>query len=235
MIGCGFPDRHADALTENLSLIAALRAHVCRGHRIYSEGGGTAYLGRTMILGDRRVPGAGILPFDAELRTIPRLPTPVTRTLTRDGWLGPKGTIVRGYKSGRWRLLPGADPLDCPSCFGTLTTQGDISYHHHAIGSLVHLHLGALPEVVAAFAGPHRASLTPAVRPPLTGSAPNGGEPERTAPPSSGSANLLDSLPLRFDHGLGRGVFQTASHGDQHGPPLGAVRRGVGPAHSCGR
>jgi cobyrinic acid a,c-diamide synthase len=119
-----------------------------------------------MILGDRRVPGAGILPFDAELRTIPRLPTPVTRILTRDGWLGPKGTIVRGYKSGRWRLLPGADPLDCPSCFGTLTTQGDISYHHHAIGSLVHLHLGALPEVVAAFAGPHRASITlPFARP----------------------------------------------------------------------
>ncbi|SIO16263.1 cobyrinic acid a,c-diamide synthase [Singulisphaera sp. GP187] len=166
MIGCGFPDRHADALTENLSLIAALRSHVCRGQRIYSEGGGTAYLGRTMILGDRRVPGAGILPFDAEVRAIPRLPMPVTRTLTRDGWLGPKGTTVRGYKSGRWRLLPGADPLDCPSCFGTLTTQGDISYHHHAIGSLVHLHLGALPEVVAAFAGPHRASLTlPFARP----------------------------------------------------------------------
>jgi cobyrinic acid a,c-diamide synthase len=160
MIGCGFPDRHADALAENLSLIAALRSHVCRGHRIYSEGGGAAYLGRSLILGDRQVSGAGILPFDAELRTVPRMPTPVTRTLTRDGWLGPRGTTVRGYKSGRWRLIPGADPLDCPGCFGTLTNQGDISYHHHAIGGLVHLHLGALPEVVAAFAGPHRASLT---------------------------------------------------------------------------
>ncbi len=38
MIGCGFPDRYADALTENLSLIAAPPGHVCRGHRIYSEG-----------------------------------------------------------------------------------------------------------------------------------------------------------------------------------------------------
>ena len=46
MIGCGFPDQHADALAANLSLIAALRSHVCRGQRIYSEGGGTAYLGR---------------------------------------------------------------------------------------------------------------------------------------------------------------------------------------------
>jgi cobyrinic acid a,c-diamide synthase len=160
MIGCGFPDHYADALAENLSLIAALRSHVCRGQRIYSEGGGTAYLGRSMILGDRQVPGAGILPFDAELLPNPDPPIPVVRTLTRDCWLGPKGTAVRGYKSGRWRLHSGVDPLDCPNCFGPLTAQDDIFHHHHAVGSLIHLHLGALPEVVAAFAGPHRPSLS---------------------------------------------------------------------------
>jgi cobyrinic acid a,c-diamide synthase len=160
MIGCGYADLHADALAENLSLISALRSHVCRGQRIYSEGGGTAYLGRSMILHGRRVPGAGILPFDAELLPNPATPTPVTRTLERDCWLGPKGTTVRGYRSPRWRLHPGADPLDCPSCFGPLTSQGDVFYHHHAVGSLIHLHLGALPEVVSAFAGPHRPSLT---------------------------------------------------------------------------
>lgn len=160
MIGCGFPDLHAEALAENLSLIAALRSHVCRGQRIYSEGGGTAYLGRTMILPDRRVPGAGILPFDAELLPNPAPPSPVARTFTRDSWLGTAGTTVRGYRAARWRLVPGADPLDCPSCFGTLTAQGDFFYHHHAVGSLVHLHLGAIPEVVTAFVGPHRASLT---------------------------------------------------------------------------
>ena len=160
MIGCGFPDLHAEALAENLSLIAELRSHVCRGQRIYSEGGGTAYLGRSMILGDRRIPGAGILPFDAELCTDPAPPSPVTRTLTRDCWIGPKGTVVRGYLSGRWRLIPGADPLDCPGCFGSLTAEGDAFFHHHAAGGLVHLHLGALADVVKAFAGPHSASLT---------------------------------------------------------------------------
>jgi cobyrinic acid a,c-diamide synthase len=160
MIGCGYPDRHADALADNLSLIAALRAHVCRGQRIYSEGGGTAYLGLSMILDGRRVRGAGILPFDAELSPDPTPPTPVTRTLIRDGWLGPQGTVVRGYRSGRWRLVPGVQPIGCPTCYGPLTDQGDFYHHHHAVGSLIHLHLGALPEVVAAFAGPHRPSLT---------------------------------------------------------------------------
>ncbi|GAC1475499.1 MAG: hypothetical protein NVSMB9_28190 [Isosphaeraceae bacterium] len=161
MIGCGYPDLHADALASNLSLITALRSHVCRGQRIYSEGGGTAYLGRHLILGDgRRVRGAGILPFDAELLPNPASPAPVTRILNRDGWLGPSGTVVRGYKSGRWRLVPGADPLDCPDCFGSMTAQDDIYFHHHAVGGLLHLHLGALSDVVASFAGPHPASLT---------------------------------------------------------------------------
>jgi cobyrinic acid a,c-diamide synthase len=160
MIGCGFPDHHADALADNLSMIASLRSHVCRGQRIYSEGSGTAYLGRSMILDGQQFPGAGILPFDAELLPNPRPPSPVTRVLTRDCWLGPKGTVVRGYRASRWKLLPGADPLACPNCFGPLTNQGDITYHHHAIGSLIHLHFGAFPEVVAAFAGPHRPSLT---------------------------------------------------------------------------
>jgi cobyrinic acid a,c-diamide synthase len=160
MIGCGYPDRHADALADNASLKAALTSHVCRGHRIYSEGGGTAYLGHNMIIDGRHVRGVGILPFDAELSPDPAPPTPVTRTLIRDGWLGPKGTVVRGYRSGRWRLVPGAPPLGCPTCYGPLTDQGDFYHHHHAVGSLIHLHLGALPEVVAAFAGPHRPSLT---------------------------------------------------------------------------
>jgi cobyrinic acid a,c-diamide synthase len=166
MIGCGYPDLHADALAENLSMIAALRSHVCRGQRIYSEGGGTAYLGRSMVIGDRRIPGAGILPFHAELLPNPVPPFPVTRTLTRDCWLGPRGSVVRGYKASRWQLMPGVDPLDCPSCFGSLTAEEDVFFHHHAIGGLIHLHLAARPEAVAAFAGPHPPSLTlPSARP----------------------------------------------------------------------
>ena len=46
LIGCGRPELFAEELAQNLSLISALRAHVCRGRRLYTEGGGTAYLGR---------------------------------------------------------------------------------------------------------------------------------------------------------------------------------------------
>jgi cobyrinic acid a,c-diamide synthase len=156
MIGCGCPDRYADQLAANHSLISELRAHVCRGNRIYSEGGGTAYLARTMRLLDREVNGAGILPITAELQRDPTDPTPVERTLVRDVWLGPKGTSVRGYRSGRWVLHPAPEPDDCPSAPGPLTDLRDMYYRKNAVGSLIHLHLGALPVVVAAFASASR-------------------------------------------------------------------------------
>jgi cobyrinic acid a,c-diamide synthase len=159
MIGCGFPDLHAAELASNFSMIAALRQHVCRGRRIYTEGGGTAYLGRSMIIDGEAVPAAGILPFDAELAANPTPPTPVVRTLIRDCWIGPRGAQVRGYKSGRWNLRPSVQPFECPSCFGALSRDDDLFFRHHAVGSLIHLHLGALPEVVSAFAGPHQPSL----------------------------------------------------------------------------
>jgi cobyrinic acid a,c-diamide synthase len=160
IIGSGYPDHFADDLAANYSLMAELRAHVCRGRRVYAEGGGMAYLGRLMILEGREVPAAGILPIDAELRADPTAPTPVTRTLIRDGWLGPAGTVVRGYRSGRWRLRPASEPDDCPARSGALTAQHDIIFRHQAVGSLMHLHLAALPEVVAAFVGTHRTTLT---------------------------------------------------------------------------
>jgi cobyrinic acid a,c-diamide synthase len=166
MIGCGFPDLYAEELSANLSLRAELQAHVCKGHRIYAEGGGAAYLGRSMVIGGRPIAGAGILPFDARLVDDLGWPKAVERELVNASWLGTRGTVVRGYRSGRWNLLPAPEPGDCPARSGRLTAEPDMVFRSQAIGSLVHLHLGALPEVVAGFAGrrqavaDHRKSLT---------------------------------------------------------------------------
>ncbi|WP_165072788.1 cobyrinic acid a,c-diamide synthase [Paludisphaera rhizosphaerae] len=159
MIGCGLANQYAHQLASNLSMAASLRQHVCRGQRLYTEGGGSAYLGRSIIVDGERIPGAGILPVDAEFAAAPRPPEPVERTLARDSWLGPRGTQVRGYRSGRWNLTFSPTAFECPSCSGRLSGDGDFYFRHHAVGSFVHLHLAALPEVVSAFAGPHHPSL----------------------------------------------------------------------------
>ena len=160
MIGCGYPDHHADLLASNVSMIAVVaRTRLPRADGSIPKGAGPPTSGRRMVIEGRRFQGAGILPFDAELLPDPKPPAPVTRVLLHDCWLGPAGTVVRGYKSGRWRLIPSVEPFECPACFGALSAEGDWFYHHHAVGSLLHLHLGALPEVVDAFVGPHSPSL----------------------------------------------------------------------------
>jgi len=168
MVGCGMPDLHAAELAANLSMTAALRQHVCRGKRIYAEGGGAAYLAGTMLIHGRAFPGVGIFPCEAELSPDPHPPTPVTRTLARDCWLGPRKTEVRGYLSGRWIVRPNDQAFDCPSCYGALSRDRDLYFRHHAVGGMIHLHLAALPKVVATFAGPHQPSLNrPSAVPPL--------------------------------------------------------------------
>ncbi|WP_169973850.1 cobyrinic acid a,c-diamide synthase [Tautonia rosea] len=153
MIGCGFPDRFAEELSANACLIASLRAWVCRGRPVFAEGGGCAYLGRLMRLGDWNVPGVGVFPFDAALLPNPEPPTPVSRTLIRSGMLGEAGTVLRGYHSNRWKLLPAPEPDDCSARSGYLTAEHDVCFRRNAFGSLIHLHLAAMPQVVSGFAG----------------------------------------------------------------------------------
>jgi cobyrinic acid a,c-diamide synthase len=172
LIGCGYPERYASALAANFSLVASLKQHVCRGLRIVAEGGGAAYLARYMVVGGEVIPGAAILPVDASLRSQARGPVPVQRSLAQSCWLGQRGTLLRGYRTGRWSFRPAPDPGDCPTRSGFLNAQRDLCFRHHAIGSLIHLHLGALPEVVRALAGPHRPSLALPARLGLSGSWP---------------------------------------------------------------
>jgi cobyrinic acid a,c-diamide synthase len=153
MIGCGFPDCHAQDLAANVSLISAIRNFVCRGGRLYAESGGTAYLSRTMVIDGMTVPGAGIFPIRAERIGLPAIPSAIERTLNRASWLGPSGLVVRGYCSGRWAFHPDLEPDDCPARSGFLNPERDLIFRKGAIGSRIHLHLGALPNVVSAFAG----------------------------------------------------------------------------------
>lgn len=161
MIGCGPAELYAEQLAANASLIGALKHLVCRGVRLYAEGGGAAYLGRSLILGERWVPGAGILPFDAVLQSGASAPTRVVRTLTRPSWLGPAGTELRGYCSSRWSLEPAPEPTDCPARSGGLTGERDLYFRHHAVGSLVHLNLASLPHARAILRSPELDPHTP--------------------------------------------------------------------------
>lgn len=157
-MGCGHPERFAEALAENECMRAALREHVCSGRRVYAEGGGTAYFCRQIRLpdGDTK-PMVGILPAEAQFtgQPLPR-PQPVVLECERATWIAGQGDTVRGYRSGAWRLepRPGFAPWFAS---GTADTSGVV--RHHCVGSTVHLNFAAQPRVLESFFAPHAPSL----------------------------------------------------------------------------
>jgi len=141
--GCGHPERYAATLSENHCMAAALRSHLCAGRRIYSEGGGTAYLCQQMETPDgdfRRM--VGILPAIARLVDNPGPIEPVELSLSETNWLGSKGDRLRGYLNASWRLEPLAN-------LRNFVAEQDYRYclvgTFQCIGSLLHLNFGAHP------------------------------------------------------------------------------------------
>jgi len=163
-LGCGSPERYATALAENHCIKAALREHLRGGGRIYAEGAGLAYLCQYLETADggwaRMV---GLVAAVARLRRRRGVPLPVQIALPRTTWLGPKGTLLRGYLTARWRLEPAGYPIRpqrgshrCPA----------LVVSPQLVGSLVHLDFAAQPELLARFFFPEpSASLKPGSMP----------------------------------------------------------------------
>ncbi len=155
-LGCGHPDRFAQALAENQCLAMSLRQHVCNGQRLYAEGGGLAYLCEQIELADgRRFPMSGVLPAIARQNGRPGRPTPHTLELRHSSWLGPASSQLRGYLGDRWQIVPtGPLRIDEQSTAG-LNLVG----RHQAVGSRVQLNFATDPAVIDRFFAPHAAAL----------------------------------------------------------------------------
>ncbi len=157
-IGCGRPDLHVEELSGNYCLLSALREHACSGKRIYAEGGGLAYLCRQLATPDGRVAQmAGVLPAIAHGNAHVSEPRPVERTLARDSWLGHRGRQVRGYLNDRWLIEPCCQQLN--QCIAEPEGKFDLVERHQAIGSRIHLHLAAQPDLLASFLRPSHPAL----------------------------------------------------------------------------
>ncbi len=152
VIGCGHPERFAAEIAENHCMMLALREHVCAGKRIYAEGGGLAYLCQSLELGDGEfAPMAGVFSAIARANPGAGLPEPLEVPLACDSWLGPAGTVIRGYLNDAWRL----------EAAGRLRVLGKTLAHslplvlrHHAAGSRLHLNLVAQPHLLTSFLRP---------------------------------------------------------------------------------
>ncbi|MDX1435000.1 MAG: cobyrinate a,c-diamide synthase [Gammaproteobacteria bacterium] len=71
-IGGGFPERHMQALASNTSLLASLNERIRAGMPVYAECGGLMYLSRSIRMGGKRVPMAGVIEADTVMHDKPR-------------------------------------------------------------------------------------------------------------------------------------------------------------------
>ncbi len=151
-LGCGRPEAFARELSENHCMKSALRSHVASGGRIYGEVGGAAYLSQTIEMPSgesHRM--CGILPAAATFVSDSGSPEPTELTVTQGNWLASQDTRLRGYRSDRWRFEPLGCRLDAShkNC-----CHPDLLGCNCVVGSLIHFHFAAFPEIFQSFFQP---------------------------------------------------------------------------------
>jgi cobyrinic acid a,c-diamide synthase len=144
LLGCGRPDRHAEALSANHCLKASLRDFARHGGRIYAEGGGLAYLGRWLTAGDGRAyPMVDLFPLASHRASPPQPPQAIEFAAGIDNWLAPTDRTFRAYRSRAW-VFDALDHVD------RLCGDGDdLLRSGEAIGGRLQLHLAAQPALLA--------------------------------------------------------------------------------------
>lgn len=155
-IGCGHPERFAEALASNHCMMLAIRNHICAGRRVYAEGGGLAYLCQHLEATNQRlIPMVGALPAVALRNLTAGPPERAELTLKRSSWLGAAGSRLRGYRNDAWRLEPTGEL----ALYGGQAEQLDLIGRHHVIGSRLHLNFALQLDFLRRFFRPHAACL----------------------------------------------------------------------------
>lgn len=148
-------------LSANHCMHQALRTFAARGGRIYAEGPGAAYLGRTAQLGEESpLPMAGLLPLKSKRLITALADQPAEVVTSCDSWLAPAGTRLRGYRSGAWQIDPAGPLLTyCTRPAERCTMLG----RNQVIASHAALHLAAHPALLNSFFKPGVVATVPAV------------------------------------------------------------------------
>lgn len=96
-IGGGFPEEHAAKLEANSAMRRAVKDFALGGGRVYAEGGGAAYLSRSLEYEDRSYAMAGALGFDVAVMGRLRLGYVAARVGAAGCIVAPAGAAVRGH------------------------------------------------------------------------------------------------------------------------------------------
>jgi cobyrinic acid a,c-diamide synthase len=148
-IGGGFPETHAQSLSENSSFLQSLRRAALRGLPIYAECGGLMLLARNLLWKGARYPMAGVFPFDVEVCGSSQGHGYSELRVDKPNPFLPAGLTLRGHEFHYSRVLPCGEtvPTACVvdrgvGCFD----KREFVMTGNVVATYTHLHALASPE-----------------------------------------------------------------------------------------
>jgi cobyrinic acid a,c-diamide synthase len=158
LIGGGFPEVFARELAENRAMHAALRATAAAGVTVYGECGGLMYLGRALTdAGGRRHEMAGLLPAESTMATA-RLALGYREAESCGTPLLAAGERVRGHEFHWSTLLEVPELASAAYRFTDDGGRADGFRVGSVVGTYLHTHLAARPDLAPNFIAAARAS-----------------------------------------------------------------------------
>lgn len=152
-IGGGYPEMHAQALSDNESMLGSIRSWVNADKPVYAECGGMMYLSKGIYDFDNRFHRmVAVMPFETKMERS-RLHLGYREIiLKRDCILGKKGDRLRGQEfhySKRMNVIPDAQLKTCYTLMPGNTEEGYCV--KGVLASYVHVHFCSRPGVAVWF------------------------------------------------------------------------------------
>lgn len=165
----GYPELHAQTLSQNVSMLADIRAFVLSGRPVYAECGGFMALMRSIVDAEGRSWSmAGVYPCTARMQARFSALGYREARFTADTPLGPQGTAARGHEF-HYSSLEDALPVQAiQAAYSLAGRKGPLNTPEgfllgNTLGSYVHLHFASNPALAANFVDAMRRAqgLTP--------------------------------------------------------------------------
>jgi cobyrinic acid a,c-diamide synthase len=153
-IGGGFPETHAQQLSENLSFRNAVKAAAQAGLPIYAECGGLMFLGEAIITQQgEKFPMVGLFPYEFVMGRKPQGHGYTILEVDRDNPFFPPGTILKGHEFHYSRIQPEPGPQENlvfkVNRGAGLGGQREGLVYHNVLATYTHLHTLGSPEWAA--------------------------------------------------------------------------------------
>lgn len=157
-LGGGYPEVHAEALSANGPMHAAIRRFAESDGPIYAECGGMIYLTREIVLtSGRRFPMVGLIPGIIQMRDRLSRIGYVEAEAEEENPLLPPGEKARGheFRYSDWGTEPtegeGLKRIYRVGQNGSEKREGFL--YRNVLASYIHLHFGSNPRMAATFVG----------------------------------------------------------------------------------